>query len=60
MTLAEVVSIIFEKNPTDVKQHYENQIDLYSKVLKKVFLNGFTLKAQTSFVFKSLRLKRLT
>lgn len=44
MTLAEVVSIIFEKNPTDVKQHYENQIDLYSKKIIELNKNCFEEK----------------
>lgn len=31
MSVTEVVEIIFEKNPTDIKKHYEYQVDLYSK-----------------------------
>ena len=44
MTLAEVVQIIFEKNPTDIKKHYENQIDLYSKKIIELNKNCFEEK----------------
>ena len=44
MTLAEVISIIFKKNPTDVKQHYENQIELYSKKIIELNKNCFEEK----------------
>jgi len=44
MPVAEVVKIIFEKNPTDIKKHYENQIDLYSKKIIELNKNCFEEK----------------
>ncbi len=44
MTLVEVVKIIFEKNPTDIKKHYENQLELYSKKITEQNKNCFEEK----------------
>lgn len=44
MNITEVVKIIFEKNPTDIKKHYENQIDLYSKKIIELNKNCFEEK----------------
>ena len=49
MTLAEVVEVIFEKNPTDIKKHYENQIDLYSKKIIELNKNCFEEKDGNNF-----------
>ena len=49
MTLAEVVEVIFEKNPTDIKKHYENQIDLYSKKIIELNKNCFVEKDGNNF-----------
>ena len=52
MTVSEVVRIIFEENPTDVKKHYENQMDLYSKKIIELNKNCFLEKDGNSFYIK--------
>ena len=49
MAVNEVVRIIFEKNPTDIKKHYENQIDLYSKKIIELNKNCFVEKDGNNF-----------
>lgn len=49
MSVNEVVRIIFEKNPTDIKKHYENQIDLYSKKIIELNKNCFVEKDGNNF-----------
>jgi hypothetical protein len=44
LTIEEVVKLIFEKNPIDIKKHYENQLDLYSKKIFELNKNCFEQK----------------
>jgi hypothetical protein len=44
MSLEDVVKLIFEKNPTDIKKHYENQIEIYSKKIIELNNNCFEEK----------------
>jgi len=40
-TPKQIVDIVFEKNPTDIASHYDNQKELYQKVLISKNLNCF-------------------
>lgn len=50
--LEEVVKIIFEKNPKDIKKHYENNIDLYSRELVKINKDCFEEKENKTYYIK--------
>lgn len=52
MKISEVVEIIFEKNPTDIKKHYENQIDLYSKKIMELNKDCFEEKNGNNYYKK--------
>ena len=52
MPLEDVVKIIFEKNPTDIKKHYENNIELYSRQLVKINKDCFEEKENKIYYIK--------
>lgn len=52
MPLEDVVKIIFEKNPTDIKKHYKNNIELYSRELVKINKDCFEKKENKSYYIK--------
>ncbi|MBP6182920.1 hypothetical protein [Flavobacterium sp.] len=52
MPLEEVVKIIFEKNPTDIKKHYENNVELYSRELVKINKDCFEEKENKIYYIK--------
>ena len=52
MTLEDVVKIIFEKNPTDIKKNYEKNIELYSRELFKINKDCFEEKENKIYYVK--------
>lgn len=52
MPLEDVVKIIFDKNPTDIKKHYENNIELYSRELVQINKECFEEKENKTYYVK--------
>jgi hypothetical protein len=52
MPINEIVKIIFAKNPSDIKKHYESQVDLYASELLKLNKDCFEKKDEINYFIK--------